>query len=87
MATQNGINVTFSVTVVSISDFNIVSEHSTNRGNGQKIEISSAFSTLLCRYSNTDFSSTFAWRKRSIPTHLERHNPPTIIAKMGLKRA
>lgn len=27
------------------------------------------------------------WRKRSIPTHLERHNPPTIIAKMGLKRA
>ena len=47
MATQNGINVTFSVTVVSISDFNIVSEHSTNRGNGQKIEISSAFSTLL----------------------------------------
>lgn len=60
MVTQNGINVTFSVTVVSISDFNIVSEHSTNRGNGQKIEISSAFSTLLCRYSNTDFSSTFA---------------------------
>ena len=29
----------------------------------------------------------FEWRKRSIPTHLERHNPPTIIAKMGLKRA
>ena len=29
----------------------------------------------------------YAWRKRSIPTHLERHNPPTIIAKMGLKRA
>lgn len=29
----------------------------------------------------------FVWRKRSIPTHLERHNPPTIIAKMGLKRA
>ena len=28
-----------------------------------------------------------SWRKRSIPTHLERHNPPTIIAKMGLKRA
>ena len=27
------------------------------------------------------------WRKRSIPTHSERHNPPTIIAKMGLKRA
>lgn len=63
MATQNGINVTFSVTVVSISDFNIVSEHSTNRGNGQKIEISSAFSTLLCRYSNTDF-----------PAHLPKFN-------------
>ena len=31
--------------------------------------------------------STLGWRKRSIPTHLERHNPPTIIAKMGLKRA
>ena len=30
---------------------------------------------------------TVCWRKRSIPTHLERHNPPTIIAKMGLKRA
>ena len=29
----------------------------------------------------------YDWRKRSIPTHLERHNPPTIIAKMGLKRA
>lgn len=29
----------------------------------------------------------YRWRKRSIPTHLERHNPPTIIAKMGLKRA
>ena len=30
---------------------------------------------------------SLGWRKRSIPTHLERHNPPTIIAKMGLKRA
>ena len=26
-------------------------------------------------------------RKRSIPTHSERLNPPIIIAKMGLKRA
>ena len=32
-------------------------------------------------------NEVFIWRKRSIPTHLERHNPPTIIAKMGLKRA
>ena len=26
-------------------------------------------------------------RKRSIPTHSERLNPPTIIAKMALKSA
>ena len=37
--------------------------------------------------SGTQKSSVSGWRKRSIPTHLERHNPPTIIAKMGLKRA
>ena len=35
----------------------------------------------------TEAYNTVGWRKRSIPTHLERHNPPTIIAKMGLKRA
>ena len=34
-----------------------------------------------------DVPQGIKWRKRSIPTHLERHNPPTIIAKMGLKRA
>ena len=33
------------------------------------------------------YEDIYWWRKRSIPTHLERHNPPTIIAKMGLKRA
>lgn len=36
---------------------------------------------------NSDDCISGWWRKRSIPTHLERHNPPTIIAKMGLKRA
>lgn len=39
--------------------------------------------TPICKKCN----DRFKWRKRSIPTHLERHNPPTIIAKMGLKRA
>ena len=46
---------------------------------------------LLDKYSQLINSETIkdclSWRKRSIPTHLERHNPPTIIAKMGLKRA
>ena len=45
---------------------------------------------IMCEYAeieNIKLSILTAWRKRSIPTHLERHNPPTIIAKMGLKRA
>ena len=29
----------------------------------------------------------YTCRKRSIPTHSERLNPPTIIAKMALKSA
>ena len=27
------------------------------------------------------------WRKRSIPTHLERFNPPTFESEIGLKTA
>ena len=33
------------------------------------------------------YSQLFLCRKRSIPTHSERLNPPTIIAKMALKSA
>ena len=43
--------------------------------------------TLQKRTERPRHTDLRAWRKRSIPTHLERHNPPTIIAKMGLKRA
>ena len=47
--------------------------------------------TALANFMRVHYSEVLKrreeWRKRSIPTHLERHNPPTIIAKMGLKRA
>ena len=43
--------------------------------------------SMLEQYPDLQWSDMIEWRKRSIPTHLERHNPPTIIAKMGLKRA
>lgn len=44
-------------------------------------------SVLVTEDLNSDNLCFVSWRKRSIPTHSERHNPPTIIAKMGLKRA
>lgn len=41
-----------------------------------------SYSTLCNCFKNESFDG---WRKRSIPTHSERLNPPTIIAKMALK--
>ena len=29
----------------------------------------------------------YRWRKRSIPTHSERFNPPTYESKIGMKTA
>lgn len=56
----NGINVTFSVTVVPNPNFYVVSEYSANRDSRQKIEVGLAFGLLFCRCSNKDCSSKSA---------------------------
>lgn len=43
--------------------------------------------TFVVAYSSAKSSKTKTCRKRSIPTHSERLNPPTIIAKLALKSA
>ena len=42
---------------------------------------------LICNICKSGCHSSIQCRKRSIPTHSERLNPPTIIAKLALKSA
>ena len=52
-----------------------------------KLQLTSGATLFLRNTTVLDLSLLLNCRKRSIPTHSERLNPPTIIAKMALKSA